>query len=257
MADAQRAVEAWMDFCPAQRSMHPYIDKGAVQLIEDEEVFSVDFRFAYPYHLYRVPTLEPLVPLDDDFHGAFRFHREVLQHMQWKSPRRRWVCKGPSDQRHLDALFEAYPDALCVWPHRPIVDIYASIITLSAAVYDTIQARPLDWSSMARPQAEGMKAGFDDLMANSLIHDPRVLHMPFREIAADPIAAVRKVYDMRGLTLGGEAEARMRAWLEDPENQVDRYGRYPYSYEALGLDRAWVKDLFKDYSAHFGLDDGD
>jgi sulfotransferase family protein len=29
IAFAQRRVEAWMDFCPAQKPMHPYIDKGA------------------------------------------------------------------------------------------------------------------------------------------------------------------------------------------------------------------------------------
>ena len=41
--------------------MHPYIDKGAFQLCEDEEVLTLDFRYAYPYYLYRVPTLETMV----------------------------------------------------------------------------------------------------------------------------------------------------------------------------------------------------
>jgi hypothetical protein len=45
----------------------------------------------------------------------------------------------------------------------------------------------------------------------------------------------------------------LRAWLDDPENQSDRYGRYPYSYEALGLDRHWVEELFQPYSKRFGL----
>jgi len=114
IAHAQRAVEHWMDFCPGQRPMHPYIDKGAYQLIEDEEIFTLDFRSAYPYHLYRVPTLEPMTILSHDRAGAFRFHREFLQHLQWKTDKDRWVCKGPSAQQHLDAIFEAYPDALCV-----------------------------------------------------------------------------------------------------------------------------------------------
>jgi len=47
---------------------------------------------------------------------------------------------------------------------------------------------------------------------------------------------------------------RLRTWLADPENQVDRYGRHPYSYEALGLDQQWIKELFADYSRRFGLD---
>jgi hypothetical protein len=255
IAFAQRAVEQWMDFCPGQRPMHPYVDKGAFQLIEDEEVFGLDLRYAYPYHLYRVPTLEPGIPLDDDPRGAWRFHREVLQHLQWNAPGGHWVCKGPSAQANLDALLDVYPDALCVWAHRPIAEIYASIQTLSAVVFDTIQGKPGDWSRFAREHAEGMKAAFDKLLANAMIDDPRIMHMRFSDIAADPVEAVRRIYDRRGLAMSPAFEARIGAWLGDPENRTDRYGRHPYSYEALGLDRAWIDELFTAYSQRFGLAD--
>jgi hypothetical protein len=254
IARAQRAVEQWIDFCPTQSLMHPYIDKGAYQLCEDEEVFTLDFRNAYPYHFYKVPTLDVMVVLGTDQLGAYRFHREFLQHFQWNTGKSRWVCKGPSAQHHLDALFEVYPDALCVWPHRPLAEIYASNVALRAVIYDTINGRPNDWSSQARKHAESMKAAFDRLMASSLIDDPRIVHMPFREVAADPIAAVKKIYECRGLAITAQFESRLRVWLADPENQVDRYGRYPYSYEAFGLDKKWIEDLFSDYSKRFGLE---
>lgn len=253
IAFAQRAVEAWMDFCPGQAPLHPYIDKGAHQLVEDEEVFTLDFRNAYPYHFYKVPTLENIVMLSSDQTGAFRFHHQVLQHHQWNTGLSRWVCKGPSGQHHLDAIFEVYPDALCVWPHRPLGEIYSSMVALRAVIYDTIRGKPNDWSKQARAHAEGMKAAFDRLMTSDLIDDPRILHMSFRDLAADPIAAVKTIYERRGLPFAHGAESRMRAWLGDPENQVDRYGRYAYSYEAFGLDKAWIEELFSDYSTHFGL----
>jgi len=255
IAFVQRAVEQWIDFCPSQSVLHPYVDKGAYQLIEDEELFTLDFRNAYPYHLYRVPSLEGMVILGSDTVSAFRFHREVLQHLQWNTGKDRWVCKGPSAQHHLDALFEVYPDALCVWPHRPLSDIYASHVALRAMVYDAIRGAPNDWASQARAHAQSMKAAFDRLMANSLIDDPRIMHMRFREVAADPIAAVRSIYQRRELTMSPEVESRLRRWLADPENQVDRYGRYPYSYEAFGLDKVWIQNLFADYGKRFGLED--
>jgi hypothetical protein len=256
IALAQRAVERLIDFCPALLLMHPYSDKGAYQLIEDEEVFAFDFRAARPSHLYEVPTLDAaMVMLDSDPVQAFRFHHEFLQHFQWNTGKSRWICKGPSAQVHLDALLEVYPDALCVWPHRPLEDIYASDVTTRAAVYDTINGRPNDWSSQARGFAERMKAAFDHVMANSLIDDPRVMHIPFRELSADPIAVIRKIYGRRGLTVTAEFERRLGAWLVDPENQIDRYGRYPYSCEAFGLERQWIQDLFADYSKRFGLED--
>jgi hypothetical protein len=253
IAFAQRAVEDWIDFCPTQSMMHPYIDKGAHQLIEDEELFTLDFRNMYPYHYYRVPTADVNVVLGGDQKDAFRFHREMLQHLQWNTGKTRWVCKGPSAQHHLDALFEVYPDALCVWPHRPLGDIYASNVALRAVIYDTISGRPNDWSSQAKGHAQGMKAAFDRLMASSLIDDPRIMHLPFRDVSADPVATVKKIYDRAGLTVTAEFEARVRVWLADPENQVERYGRYPYSYEAFGLEKAWIEDLFADYSKRFGL----
>jgi hypothetical protein len=253
MADAQRAVDEWMAFCPAQRPMHPYIDKGALQLVEDEEILCLDFRYAYPYHLYRAPSLDVSAPLGDDPVESLRFHREVLQHFQWNTGKTRWMCKGVNHQANLRALFEVYPDALCVWPHRPMGDIFASLISLVAAVYDTIQGAPRDWTAHARATAEGMKASLDRLMGDPILDDPRVMHIPFREIAADPVAAVGKVCARRGEPFSAAFEARARAWLADPENQVDRYGRYPYSYEAFGLDKAWIEDLFAPYSRRFGL----
>ncbi|MDR2857727.1 MAG: sulfotransferase [Novosphingobium sp.] len=254
IAWSQRLVEQWMDFCPAQKAMHPYIDKGAHQLCENEESFSLGMHNAYPYYYFQVPTLEPADVMAFEAPAAYRFHRELLQHLQWNTGRTRWVLKEPGAQMHLEALFEAYPDALCVWPHRPLVEIYASNVALRAAIFDTIRGRPNDWTSQPRQMVQAMKAAFDRLMASDLIRDPRIVHLPFRELSADPIGVVRNIYARQGLTVGAAFAERLVSWLADPQNAVDRYGRYPYSYEAFGLDRDWVEELFADYSRYFGLD---
>jgi len=253
MGTAQRAIEAWMDFCPGQRPLHPYIDKGALQLCEDEEVLTLDFRYSYPYYLYEVPTLEGMV-LSNNQRDAFKFHRQVLQHLQWNTGKTQWVCKSPAAQNHLDAIFDVYPDARCVWAHRPISQIIPSLASLSAIIYDTISGTPREHGEWARNMALGMKAAYDRLLDNTLIDDPRVMHLPFREIAADPVAAVRKIYDWTGQPMTAAFETRARAWLDDPENRVDRYGRYPYSYDMFGMDEVWVNELFRDYSERFGLE---
>jgi hypothetical protein len=186
---------------------------------------------------------------------ALRFHRQVLQHLQWNTGKRRWVCKGTTAQHHLHALFEVFPDALCVWSHRPLGEIYASNVAFRAAVYDAINGKAMDWSRQSREVALRTKAAVDRAVASAVVDDPRVLHVPFRELADDPIAVVRKIYARRGVTVTSEYEARLGAWLNDPENQIDRYGRYPYSYEPFGLDKKWIQQLFADYSRRFGLED--
>ncbi len=254
IAHAQRIIEDWMAFCPAQKMMHPYIDKGAYQLTEDEEVYGLDFRNVYPFHYYHVPTADFGVRLGSDALEAYEFHHQFLQHHQWNTGRTRWVCKSPSAQGYLDTIFAVYPDALCVWAHRPIGEIYASNVALRAAVFDTISGQPNDWNGRSMAIAESMKTGIDKMMGQDLLDDPRVMHLPFRELAADPMAVVRKVYDRAGLEVTPQFSTNVQAWLAAPENRVDRYGRYPYSYEPLGLSREWVEGLFADYSKRFGLD---
>ena len=255
IALAQRAVEEWLDFCPGQLQLHPYADQGAYQLIEDEEILTLDFRNAYPSLLYKIPTLDVSVVLDNDFLGAICFHREVAQHLMWNTSTQRWVSKFSTSQQDMAALFEVYPDALCVWAHRPLAEIYASNVAVRAATYDAIHGEPMDWSTQARGRAEQMKAAVDRMMANDLINDPRIMHIPFHELSADPLAVIGKIYERRGLKISSDYETRVRNWLAEPENKVDRYGRYPYSYEPFGLDKGWIQNLFADYSKRFGLKD--
>lgn len=254
IAYAQRRIEEWMDFNPAQKPMHPYIDKGAYQLCENEELYSLDFHNAYPYYYHQMPALEPADVMAADSVSAYRFQHDFLQHLQWKSGKRSWVCKEPSAQMHLEALFEVFPDALCVWPHRPLVEIYASNVALRAAIFDTIGGKPRDWTQQPRQLVLNMKAAFDGLMASDMIRDPRILHLNFRDVAADPTAVVGRIYAQLGREVSPAFASRIAAWLGDSENAVDRFGRYPYSYEAFGLDREWVAELFADYSRYFELE---
>lgn len=253
IAYAQHDVQQWIHMCPGQLVLHPYADKGAYQLIEDEELLTLDFRNAYPSLLYNVPSLDVMVVLNEGYRDAIRFHREVVQHLLWNTGKRRWVSKFATAQQDLQALFEIYPDALCVWAHRPISEIYASNVTIRAATYDAINNQPMDWSGQARERALQMKAAVDRLMANDLVNDPRILHLPFHELADNPVGVIEKIYNRLDTDVSDAYRANLQTWLNDPENRVDRYGRYPYSYQPFGLDEAWIKELFSDYSNHFGL----
>jgi hypothetical protein len=254
IAFSQRQVEAWMDFCPGQKPMHPYIDKGAYQLIEDEEVLALDFRNTYCYHYYKVPTKNDILWVDLEPVGTFNFHRQFMQHVQWNTGTHHWVCKGTLHQGNLKTLFEYYPDALCIWAHRTMGDIHGSITMLAASIYDTMSGEPVDLKQSAKTIAELMKGGLDQVMADDMIDDPRLIHIPFSEIVADPLAVIRNIYARQEREVTPEYELRIKAWLAAPENQVERYGRYPYSYGALGLEREWIDELFADYSKRFGLD---
>jgi Sulfotransferase family len=256
MAYAQRAVERMTDFVPGLLPLHPYWDNGAMTVVEDEELFTLDFRNAYPTLLYHVPTLDVMVDAGGgDVIGTYRFHRELLQHLQWKSGKRRWTCKGVFHQFQLNALFATYPDAVCVWPHRSFREIHISTVTIASVLYDAITGGRIDWKQYAHSTAEALKAGLDYVMSDPIIDDPRVVHLRFPDIAANPVAAVRHIYMRGGLTVTPEHERRMRAWLDNPANRVDRYGRYPYAHEPFGITPEWVGELFAAYHKRFGIGD--
>ncbi len=152
-----------------------------------------------------------------------------------------------------ETLFATYSDAICVWPHRAPAETHVSMITISAVLYDAINGGCIDWRDRARTMAESVRAGLDHVLGSELVDDPRVIHLSFEDVVADPIAAVRKVYSVADLPYDVEFERRMQAWLADPSNRADRYGRYPYSANAFDLSEPWLNEQFADYRKRFGL----
>jgi Sulfotransferase family len=242
-----------IDQVPGLLTLHPYWDKLDDALIEDEEIFTLDFCNAYPTFLYRDPTLSVAINIDDDARGAYTFHCESLQHLQWNTGRGHWALKGVGHQFLLAQLFEVYPDALCVWPHRDPVETHASTLAIATVLFDSIAGRHSDWKPFARAWVEGIRTGLDRVLQSPLSADPRIIHLDFREVSSNPTDAVRNVYEKRGIEFTSEFEGRMRTWLEDPSNRSDRYGRYRYSYEPYGLDPGWVREQFADYRRRFDL----
>ena len=53
--------------------------------------------------------------------------------------------------------------------------------------------------------------------------------------------------------LAFDVESAMTTWLNDPAHRSDRYGRFTYPTEAVGLSRDWVDPLFDDYRERFGV----
>src|ERR1700759_4312404 len=117
--------------------------------------------------MYQVPTLDVRVVVDNDGGDTFRFHREVLQHLQWNTGKDYWVCKTGSAQGNLEALFDVYPDALLVWSHRPVAEIYASKVAIRSVTFDAINGGSIDWTEQSRQRAQTMKANLDQLMSDA------------------------------------------------------------------------------------------
>ncbi len=240
---------------PGFLALHPYWDKRGMCPIEDEEIFTLDFQNAYPTLIWKVPALALLLDAADPAE-AYGFQKQFLQHLQWNQPKGHWVVKGIYHQFVLDALFEAYPDALCIWPHRDPLDVWPSTLAITAVLYGAITDWAMDFKELGPAFISSVGASLSQAIQNPLIDDPRIVHVDFRELAKDPVATIKTAYAHWGKTFSPEFEQRMRAWLADPANRPDRYGRYDYGLEPFGLDREMLEEAFAPYRERYGFTSG-
>lgn len=180
---------------------------------------------------------------------AYRVHRMWLQHMAWKNPRRRWVLKVQEHMYHLPELLSAYPDALLVQPHRDPVTVMASISRLLEVIRSVAFAR----QDRAALGAELLHLWHDGLVRFMALRRERpdlpVHDLRYKEIARDPVAAVREVYDFAGMDFSPAAEGGMRRWLA--ANPAGKHGRHTYALEDYGLTEAGVRAVYADYIAAY------
>lgn len=182
---------------------------------------------------------------DADSSFAYRVHKMWLQHLGWRTPRPRWVLKVQEHMYHLPELFAAYPDALLVQPHRDPTTVMASISRL-VEVIRSVTFDEQDPADLGEELLHLWHDGQVKMLAYRRAHpELRVYDMRYKDIARDPVAAVRGIYDFADIPFTGDAEASMRRWLA--ANPADKHGRHAYKLEDYGLTEARVREVYADY----------
>jgi hypothetical protein len=76
-----------------------------------------------------------------------------------------------------------------------------------------------------------------------------VIDVSYREVARDPVGAVRRVYAAFGRPLSPAAEAAMAAWVA--KNPREHRPPHEYAMETFGYTRAALEREFAAYRARF------
>lgn len=231
-------------------ALHPYWDEWAETLIEDEEILSLDFRNSYPTLLYDVPSLGYPIN-DEDIDGRYNFLKLFMQHQQWNTARRRWVMKGVDHQQHISTLFKVFPDARCVFAHREPAEFLPSGMAISATLYDGVTSGSLSREMLGEAIMADFRTRLARIATDPALDDPRITHLKFREFISDPVATLQGCYSKWGFEWSDGSEAAMRAWLADPGNSSDRYGRHNYTFEPFSVDWERESPAFDSYRARF------
>jgi hypothetical protein len=240
----------WLDILMPEFEKFHLIDARYPQeciAITDHAFMSYVFESMYQVSSYRTWHDE------QDKRPAYEFHRQFLQHLQWRCPGTHWVLKAPSHLMALEALLDVYPDADIVVTHRDPLKVLPSCASLAKVLRRPFTNRldrealrsdvNLRWEGSIRL---AMRLRQDNQKIRRRFFDVR-----FPDLKKDPMAIVREIYRYFDRELTHDAETAMRRFVA--ENPKNKNGEHRYSLEEFGFDREVERQRFQFYTEYYGI----
>ncbi|VWX50596.1 sulfotransferase [Novosphingobium sp. 9U] len=249
-ADADQEVADLVRTDPSLLLSHPYFDEGGAAAAECEAFGALNLQVMRRTLYFRVPAFLSIDLMDDPVE-YYRFHKKLLQSLQWRMPKRRWALKGVEHHVRLEALKTVYPDAKVVWVHRDPQKIFPSVFELNARLVEGTIGKPVDRKEVGARLMEVYGGQLDRATQSPLIGHPDIHHLLYADFAASPVAQIEAIYRKFDLPFDERASAAMTQWLE--RNKGDRHGKFSYSLEAFGLTPEALEERFGAYRQRFGI----
>lgn len=242
----QRQLRMFEMLSPGIGRLHP-MDAYAPQ--ECTEITSHVFRSLRFDTTYHVPRYRAW--LDQAGHEeAYRFQARFLRHLQGpeKGPAPRWILKSPDHVFTLEALARVFPDAFLVLAHRDPAHVLASVARLTEALRAPF-TEAIDRHAIGRKVAEDWQDGMRRMTA--LPDTPRIAHVRYRDLVADPVGTVARIHARFGLPFGSGARERVEARVaRQPDGG---YGANRYRPEEYGIVPDAERARAARYMERFGI----
>jgi len=250
IAEAHAQVAWILANQPVLAAIHPWDAEGP-----DEEIMLMEHSF-----LSHVPESGANVPayrawLDrQDLRPGYAFLRRLLQFLQWQKRRRgetaeRWVLKTPMHLGYLDVLFDTFPGAHVIQTHRDPLETIPSVASMYLALWGLGAEHP-DPLEVGRQCLDRYAGALRRCLAvRERLPAERFVDVSYREVARDPLGAVRRIYAAAGRKLGPEAEASMKGWVA--KNPREHRPPHEYTMETFGYTREAIEREFAAYRARF------
>jgi hypothetical protein len=245
-ARSARGWEMMRANVPLLAAMHPM---SPDHIHEELELMLPDFSSYNQEWIARAPQWRDYY-LAHDQTPHYAYLKTVLQILQWRQPRERWVLKSPQHLEQLGPLLATFPDATIVATHRdPVAVIQSAAVMLSYGArmnYRTPEPEwYLDyWTDRIRRLLEA------SVRDRALLPAGRTIDVLFHEFMADDIATVERIYDVAGLPMTDAARAQIDAYLRD--HPRGKEGQVVYDLRRdFGAEPAAVREPFGFYFERF------
>lgn len=234
------------------RSFHELLpDLGAKHLIDVEvpeecnALFQNSFAAYVTGALYRVPTYQAWVR-QQDLTTAYQYYKKQVQLLCYHYPGKTWISKNPDHILGIDAMLKVFPDAAIVYLHRDLNDVFGSICSIQHSLLNMWRETPLAAQEMGEIVLNMMAPTIDQaLVARKHVDPAHFYDLQYTELIADPLGAVRQIYEYFGYPLSTATIEQMQGWLES--NQQHKHGKHEYELEDFGLTKDLVYERVADY----------
>jgi hypothetical protein len=188
---------------------------------------------------------------------AYEWQTRFLKHMQLSAPGRRWILKSPDHVHGLEHLFALFPDAHIIQTHRNPLEVLESSADLTR-VLRALYARPGSRDEVHAREARVLAESTERFIKFRDTHPElsrRFIDVKYKDLATDPMAAVREIYRRLECPVTEEASARI-------SELAAKRSRYPGKRASEEMRAAKGKHvleagIFQSYCLRFGLPFGE
>jgi len=242
---------------PAFFAIHP-AEADAPE--EDVLLLDIAFMSTTPEATMHVPTQAAWLERQDHT-AAYEYFALLLRILAHQGPVSRdrvagsgpvrFVLKTPHHLEYLDVLRKVFPGVRVVQTHRDPARTLASFCSMvwhgRGVFSDEVDAREVGahWSrKVGRLLDRSMEA-------RGAAADEGFVDVSYYDLVADPVAAIRRLYDALGLPFTPAVEERMKVTRK--ANPQHKYGAHRYRLEDYGLTSGGVEPLFARYRKRFAV----
>ena len=248
IAEATAAMEFEGFMAPDLLAIHPF---DARRPEECNFLWEHSFLTVNYVAWWEVPNYNALL-YSTDFTAVYEEERELLQHLQSRRRRDRWVLKTPAHIAWMDELSAVFPDALFVQCHRDPAKTIPSLSNNLTVWRKTFSdnVKPSDFGMMEH-QADGLRKLA--AMRKRRGVGERFYDAHYLDVQRDPIAVLRGGYDKFGISSSAQREASVRAWMEEDRASHAKGAKHAYALGDFGLDIEKIDRVYADYYADFNV----
>jgi hypothetical protein len=243
----------WIRVTPQIQTMH---EVAGHLPAEDSSLWSFSFVSDSIMSFYQIPTYHEYVnKADADI--AYKYHKQILQALQWKQPGRRWFGKSATYHlAHLPTLLKHYPDACLIQTHRDPLRIMSSVANLLRTFYWQRSDRDFD-----APVFKDLLVGeftarqlerVMELRDQGVVPPGQIVDSRYADLMSDPVAAIETIYRAFGMAFDERSAERIRRYLAfKPKDKHGRHDYEPMTQEQIARNRPY----FKRYQERYAVPD--